>query len=180
MQSRLRSLIVDSLFSKPLLIILSVPFLGMIPLAAPAAASGAPEEKPWVEEIGERQYFAVSVSDMDRSAAWYECALGLTRLDDTSADDGRWRIVNLANDALFVELIWDRRAVDVERPRGFAKVGFEVPDVEKVADRVENAGLERPRVVEFQRHQVRTDRPSGCYSWRALRCSSASAADSSG
>ena len=46
---------------------------------------------------------------------------------------------NLRNNKLFVEIIRDDRAQKVERARGFRKVGFFVPDVEMVADRVAQA-----------------------------------------
>ena len=125
-------------------------------LLLPAAAWA---EEPWVDpawvDESSRQYFAVSVGDMDRSVAWYGRALGLDVLDDTSADDGRWRIVNMLNDHLSVELIQDRRDAVVDRARGFAKVGFMVSDVAAVADRVERSGETRPRVLDFQKHQIR-------------------------
>ena len=52
-------------------------------------------------------------------------------------------------------MIRDNRAGAANRPRGFVKVGFRVPDVGAVADRVEAALGERPRVVEFEAHGVR-------------------------
>ena len=63
----------------------------------------------------------------------------------------RWqKIENLRNEQLFVELIRDDRAQEVDRALGFRKVGFYVPDVEVVANRAERATGERPRVVEFE------------------------------
>ena len=76
-------------------------------------------------------------------------------MDDSQADDGAWRIVNLSNEHLFVEIIRDDRAADVDRAQGFFKVGFRVPDVEVVGDRVERATGERPRVIDVARHGVR-------------------------
>ncbi len=108
----------------------------------------------WVSAIQSPQYFAVSVEDVDRAVEWYETALGLVKLDDQEADDGRWRIVNMKNEQLFVEIIRDRRDASVDRARGFRKVGFRVPDVEPVADRIEQATGERPRIVEFARHGI--------------------------
>lgn len=131
----------------------TVLLMGVILVSGPVSLSGAAE--PWVERIQTPQYFAVSVEDVARSADWYVNAFGLRKLDDTEAEDGRWRIVNLANDDLSVEIIRDNRDAAVERARGFAKVGFRVPDVEAVADRVEAILGERPRVVEFARHEIK-------------------------
>ncbi len=109
----------------------------------------------WVREIGAPQYFAVLVEDVDKSVEWYRSVFGLHKLSGSKADDGSWQIENLKNDRLFVEIIRDDRAVDVERPRGFRKVGFEVRDVEAVADRVARATGERPRVLDYDQHGVR-------------------------
>lgn len=124
-------------------------------LAAPSLPGAAGDDPAWVGEPRAPQYFAVSVSDVDRAVAWYRGAFGLSVLDDTRADDDAWRIVNLVSDGLFVELIRDGRDADVERARGFRKVGFRVADVETVADRVHAATGERPRVLDFERHGVR-------------------------
>ena len=99
-------------------------------------------------------YFAVSVEDVDRAAVWYEKTFDLKRLDDTTADDGRWRIVNLRNDELFVEIIFDRRHGESARDRGIAKVGFSVADVEIVADRVAKRTGERPEIVTSKQHGI--------------------------
>jgi len=109
----------------------------------------------WVKSIQSPQYFAVSVEDVDRSVAWYVMALGLHKLDDTEAEDGRWRIVNLVNDDLSVEIIRDNRDSATGRARGFAKVGFRVPDVDTVADRVQLILGERPRVLDFTQHGIK-------------------------
>ena len=98
--------------------------------------------------IGSPQYFAVLVSDANRSAEWYRTAFGLRELDRSSADDGSWQVVNLTNDQLLVEIIRDDRSEQVARPRGFFKVGFHVPDVDVVADAVRRTSGERPRVID--------------------------------
>jgi catechol 2,3-dioxygenase-like lactoylglutathione lyase family enzyme len=123
---------------------------------AVGAAGG--EAQPAGGTIGEIEtpfYFAVLVADVDRSVEWYSAQLGLELLDDTSADDGRWRIANLQNDQIFVEIIRDDRAQVAEDAMGLAKVGFRVSDVELVADRIERDTGERPRVLDFERHGVR-------------------------
>jgi predicted enzyme related to lactoylglutathione lyase len=110
---------------------------------------------PWVDAPATPHYFAISVEDPERAARWYEHAFGLALLDDTTDENGRWRIINVSNDALFVEIIWAARDVSVENPRGIAKVGFGVNDVDAVADRVEADTGTRPKVLAFAPHGIR-------------------------
>jgi len=117
------------------------------------AGGGAAAQQPaeaWVQAIEPPQYFAVYVEDVDRAVGWYGAVFGLAALGGSAADDGAWRIENLGNKRLLVELIYDRRAARVDRAFGFRKVGFFVPDLDAVADRVERATGERPRIVEFE------------------------------
>lgn len=125
--------------------------------AAPIGSSALAQEAAdaWVTEIQPPHYFAVQVEDVERVAAWYRKALGLKMVDDTEAEDRSWRIINLSGNDLAVEIIRDARAVDVERPRGFFKVGFGVPDVGEVATNVEATGIERPKVLDFPRYGIR-------------------------
>ncbi|MDH3628719.1 MAG: VOC family protein [Acidobacteriota bacterium] len=104
----------------------------------------------WVETIQSPQYVALYVEDVDRSVVWYRTVFGLRPLGGSAADDGSWRIENLGNKQLLVEIIRDGRAKQVDRALGFRKVGFHVPDVEKVAERVAQATGERPSIVEFE------------------------------
>ena len=118
----------------------------------------ASADEPWVQNAEGPVYFAVDVSDIDAAAAWYWTLFGVDVIDDTTADDGRWRIANLGNDTFAIELIWDRRssaADDGARHHGFRKLGIGVSDVRAVADRVEATTGERPRIVEFERHGLR-------------------------
>ena len=85
--------------------------------------------EPWVSSIRGPQYFALYVEDVDRSIAWYRTVFGLRELGGSKADDGSWRIENLGNDHLLVEVIRDNRAQKIDRALGFRKVGFHVPDV---------------------------------------------------
>jgi len=126
--------------------------LVLFALVTPGALLAA---EPWVGGIQAPQFFAVSVEDVDKSVDWYRKAFGLSKLDDERADDDRWRIVNLTNDDLFVEIIRDSRDHARDRPRGFRKVGFRVPDVEVVADRMTEILGERPRVLDFPEHGAR-------------------------
>lgn len=109
----------------------------------------------WVADIGAPQYFAVLVEDVDRSVEWYCRVFGLRSMGGSVAEDGSWRIENLSNERLLVEIIRDDRAAEVERALGFRKVGFGVPDVEAVADRIGRITGARPRVLDFARYGVR-------------------------
>lgn len=126
---------------------------GIAILAGLASAPAVAES--WVASVGPPRYFAVSVADVDAAVAWYGRAFGLELLDDNVADDGSWRIANLTGEQLLVEIIRDDRDGAVDRARGFVKVGFGVPDVSAVADRVAAATGERPSIVDFARHGVR-------------------------
>lgn len=117
-------------------------------------ADGEPPE-PWISAPENPFYFALRVEDVDRAASWYEAALGLEKLNDMSAEDDAWRIVNMEGEHLFVELIRDSRATSANRALGIAKVGFAVADVEQVADNAERATGERPRIIDDERHGIR-------------------------
>lgn len=119
-------------------------------LGAVASANGEERTPSWVEAIENPQYFAVYVADIDRSTDWYRTVFGLQSLGGSTADDDAWQIENLGNKQLLVEIIRDNRTEKIPRAIGFRKVGFYVPDVEKVADRIERATGERPRIVSFE------------------------------
>ena len=124
-------------------------------LALSAAPSADVEDAPWIVDIEKPIYFAVWVEDVDRSVQWYRDVFGLEAIGGSSADDGVWRIENLRGDDLFVEIVRDDNAEAVEFARGFGKVGFFVPDLDVVADRVEEATGKRPRVLGFERFGLR-------------------------
>lgn len=109
----------------------------------------------WIRDVGGPQYFAVWVGDVDASVEWYRTVFGLHDVGGSEAEDGSWRIENLRSDRLVVEIVHDDRAQAVDFARGFGKVGFFVPDVEAVADRVARATGERPRVLDFEEFSVR-------------------------
>ncbi len=66
----------------------------------------------WVDAIGSPQYFALYVKDVDESVSWYGAVFGLKKLGGSAADDGSWRIENIGNEQLVVEIIRDNRASD--------------------------------------------------------------------
>lgn len=128
---------------------------GVVLFLHPYDLSAQDSAQVWVNSIGSPQYFAVLVTDTDRSAEWYRTAFGLSDAGGSQADDRSWQIVNLKNPDLFVELIRHDRAQEVDRANGFFKVGFQVEDVRDVADAVARATGERPRVLEFPEFGVR-------------------------
>ncbi len=109
----------------------------------------------WIQGSLAPQYFAVRVENVERSVEWYSEAFGLNQLGGSRAEDDLWQIENLGNDWLLVEIIRDARDEDSSRSRGIAKVGFYVQDVRIVADRVEQATGERPRVLDFNQLRQR-------------------------
>jgi len=109
----------------------------------------------WVKQFETPQYFAVLVSDVDVSVDWYLKVFGLVSVGGSADENGEWRIENLRNDYLHVEIIQDDRASKSKRPLGFFKVGFSVPNVVRVADRVEAASGERPRVIDIEQFDQR-------------------------
>lgn len=135
-------------FRKACLLLVLIIFAGGSVIAQEPLAQESPEV--WVDSIHTPLYFAVYVEDVDRSVDWYSAAFGLDALGGSAADDGSWRIENLGNKQFLVEIIRDSRAESVDRALGFRKVGFYVPDVEDVAERIEQATGERPRIVEFE------------------------------
>lgn len=134
--------------------LLAIGLLLVLPVPAREVYAQDPPTS-WVWEIAGPQYFAVLVEDVDRSVEWYRTVFGLGVVGESEAEDGSWRIANLRNDRLFVEIIRDDRTEKVDRALGFRKVGFFVPDVRAVAARVGKATGEAPRVLDFERFGVR-------------------------
>jgi len=116
-----------------------------------ARAQDAPV--PWIQEV-ESTYIAVDVRDVEVSASWYQQVFGLERIGGSRAEDDRWQIENLRGDNIWVEIIRDNRSVEAERAIGFAKFGFQVPDVKVVADRVFAATGESVRVLDFEEFDI--------------------------
>jgi catechol 2,3-dioxygenase-like lactoylglutathione lyase family enzyme len=131
--------------------ILTAPAVIFIASLASAGVAADSRNGPWVTDIQPPQFFAVLVADVDISVAWYSAVFGLDQVGGSEAEDGAWRIENLQNKDLHVEIIRDDRALPANRPLGFRKVGFRVPAVKKIADSVEQATGERPRVVDDTR-----------------------------
>ncbi len=96
------------------------------------------------------QYFAVLVSDVGASAAWYEQMFGLRSAGGATAEDGSWRIENLVGSGLHVEIIRDAQAESANRDIGFFKVGFDVSDLDAVVARVTAATGQAPDITHFE------------------------------
>lgn len=129
--------------------------IAVVAVLVPRETLAQDSSNVWVDDIRSPQYFAVLVENVDRSVAWYGTVFGLDEVGGSAAEDGSWRIENLRNERLLVEIIRDDRAQQIDRARGFFKVGFQVPDVEVVADRVARATGERPRILDFARFGLR-------------------------
>lgn len=112
-------------------------------------------EDAWVSGIQAPQYFAVVVKDVDKSVEWYSTVFGLGKIGGSEAEDGSWRIENLNSELLFIEIIKDKAAKEIDLALGFCKMGFQVPDVKTVADRVAKETGEAPRVLEFPEYGIR-------------------------
>jgi len=146
---------------KPLFVAILCVLSGSAGYSSSLADDTATNGEPWIQSVETPQYFAVVVNDVDLSVAWYKQVFGLTQLRDESADDNSWRIVNLSNASVFVEIIEDNRNRTTPGRRipknefyGFAKVGFSVLNVVDVADRVEAATNNRPRVLDFEQFGI--------------------------
>ena len=107
-------------------------------------SAAAAEEPPYVANGG---YFAVIVSDIDASAAWYRAVF---RADEKSRaeEPGRYAIVNLLRDGLAIELIELPAAAarPAARHQGPLKVGALVDDLQAFLAALP-ATTEKPQVI---------------------------------
>lgn len=123
----------------------------VVTLLCASGAIAQDRSNAWVTGSGNPYFVAVLVENVDRSAAWYGSVFGLEAMGGSRAEDDSWRIENLGNEFFQVEIFRDARAKKTDRPLGFRKVGFLVPDVDQIADRVAQATGDRPRVVDDTR-----------------------------
>ncbi len=102
----------------------------------------------------EGSYFAIVVTDIDASLAWYESVLGL-EVSARVAESGRYEIVNLQGAGLFVELIKLEAAAD--RPdnviSGPFKVGLLVSDLDEFMARLPDS-IAEPEVISDTRNDL--------------------------
>ncbi len=109
--------------------------LTAISLAAPMPGRTEPEGS----------YFAIIVSDIEESVAWYTSVLALN--ESSSSKTERFEIVNLRGPGLFVELI--ELTVAEPRPagiRGPFKVGFVVDDLGRFIEQLPDS-MPEPDVI---------------------------------
>lgn len=114
--------------------------------------------EPWIGSCEAPVSLAVDVGDVDAAIAWYTRAFGVELLDDTTSGDELRRTAILSNDYFFVELTFDARSSSRgawNEFRGITKVGFPVPDVRAIADRVEADTGDRPDVLELEPRAIR-------------------------
>lgn len=92
----------------------------------------------------ERQFFALSVSDLEASATWYLRVFELQRLGGSESPDGASRNAILGNDHFLIELIrhrdakplaqWSPEATRTYLAHGIFKVGIYVDDFERALE----------------------------------------------
>ena len=99
-------------------------------------------------------YFAIVVTDIHTSLAWYESVLGL-EVSARTSESGRFEIVNLRRAGLFVELIQLESATD--RPdniiKGPFKVGMLVSDLNEFAAQLPDS-IPEPEVISDTRNEL--------------------------
>ena len=99
-------------------------------------------------------YFAIIVTDVQTSLAWYESVLGL-EISSRVSETGRYEIVNLRGAGLFVELIQLEAGID--RPERFItgpfKVGMLVNDLSEFKAQLPDS-IPEPEVVSDTRNQL--------------------------
>jgi catechol 2,3-dioxygenase-like lactoylglutathione lyase family enzyme len=93
---------------------------------------------------------AMSVSDIDAITRWYEAALGFSVLNRNDNAGGGARTAVLTRDGFRLELVeldgsrtaaqWIPNLRNPAMVRGFGQFGFEVQNVDEVAERVRTAG----------------------------------------
>ena len=126
-------------------------FAPIILLAAALALGNAARAEPAYTG----SYFAVIVSDIDASVAWYEAHLGVTE-STRLADAGRYEIVNMVRPGLFVELLElaDAATPPDGRVRGPFKLGALVADLDAIVAALP-AAADAPGIVEDANNGLR-------------------------
>lgn len=99
-------------------------------------------------------YFAVIVNDIDQSVAWYSSTLAL-EAGEMLSEEGRYEIINLRGESLFVELL--QLAAAGDRPEGLVKgpfkVGFLVDDINQFVGELP-ASIERPGIIDDEANKL--------------------------
>ena len=95
-------------------------------------------------------FFALSVKDLNSTAAWYKQKLGFKELKQGASPDGKSRAIILDRDGIIVELISHKQAVNgatlmkgykTYLIHGIFKVGFIVDDVDHTLQRLKANGV---------------------------------------
>ena len=95
-------------------------------------------------------FFALSVKDLNSTAAWYKQKLGFKEIKESASPDGKSRAIILDRDGIIVELIHHKQAVSgaavmkgykTYLVHGIFKVGFIVDDVDHTLQRLKANGV---------------------------------------
>lgn len=111
-----------------------------------------------------RQFFALSVPDVRRSASWYQRAFGVSVLHEIDTGDGAAHILILGTDALLIEVMQLRDAKspgektiqDRHLTHGIVKVGLYVTDLDGAVAHLRAMGAKfDTQIVEDRKLDVR-------------------------
>ena len=95
-------------------------------------------------------FFALSVKNLDATAAWYKQKLGFHEIKQSASPDGKSRAIILERDGAVLELIHHKQAVSGNAlmkgyktylVHGIFKVGFIVDDVDHTLQRLKANGV---------------------------------------
>ena len=123
----------------------------IILLAAGIACAQQPSGPPPPFSEPSGSFFALSVKDLNATAAWYKQKLGFKEIKQSASPDGKSRAIILDRDGVILELIHHSQAVSgralmrdfkTYRVYGIFKVGFVVHDVDHTLQRLKANGVQ--------------------------------------
>ena len=95
-------------------------------------------------------FFALSVTDLTATSAWYQQKLGFRKIKQGASPDGKARTIILERDGAVLELIQHQQAVNGSSVmkgyktylvHGIFKVGFIVDDLDRTLQRLKASGV---------------------------------------
>jgi catechol 2,3-dioxygenase-like lactoylglutathione lyase family enzyme len=121
----------------------------LILVFAPATALAQKKSDKPAVKVGQPQFFALSVANLDESVRWYVDTLGAAVVKTLNAPDGSARVAILEADGLRIELLQHGQSFHVKKHvpdlkgeflvQGIFKVGFFVDDLDGLARRWKDA-----------------------------------------
>ena len=123
--------------------------LAVIILAAASALAQQSGPPPAFNEPS-GSFFALSVKDLNATAAWYKQKLGFKEIKQGAAPDGKSRAIILDRDGVVLELIHHKQAVNGSTLMkgyktylvyGIFKIGFVVQDADHTMQRLKANGV---------------------------------------